>query len=117
MEIGRQGREDALQGGAGGPYRQGSNWWTRQSIIRVQINQEEQLGSRTYHATQGSRMGKESLKTSGYKNLWALRQQEDLPASQESSLERPTGDENTHKPTHLGISTRMPQFSCGKWGK
>ena len=39
----------------------------------------------------GSRAGKESLKTSGCKNLWGLQQQEKLPASQENSLERTTG--------------------------
>ena len=42
-------------------------------------------------------MGKERLKTSGGKNLWVLRQWEKLPASHESSLERPTGTQN-HSP-------------------
>ena len=55
------------------------------------INQEEQLGSETDHATQGSSVGKGSLKTSDCKNLWGLRWPEKLPASQEGSLERPTG--------------------------
>ena len=45
-------------------------------------------------------------------NLWGLGwQQEKLSASQESSLERPTGSQNVHKPTHLGISTRRAQFA------
>ena len=57
----------------------------------MQINREEQLGSKTDHTTQGSSKGKESLKTCGCKNLWVLYQREKLPASQESSLERSTG--------------------------
>ena len=55
------------------------------------INQEEQLGSETDHTTQGSSTRKESLKTSGYKDLWGLGWQKKLPASQKSSLERPMG--------------------------
>ena len=47
------------------------------------------------------------------KNLWGLRQQEKLPASQESWLEGCTGFWNVHKPTHPGISTRRAQFACG----
>ena len=42
-----------------------------------------------------------SLKTYGYKNLWGLWQWEKLPASQESSLERPQGPRTctqTHPP-------------------
>ena len=70
-----QGKEDAWQGGG---------WQTRLSHIR--INQEGQLGSETDHTTQGSSVGKESLKTSGCKNLWGLWQEEKLPASQESSF-------------------------------
>ena len=53
--MGSQGGEEVWQG---------SSWRTRWSHICVQINQEEQLGSKTDHATQGSSMGKESLKTS-----------------------------------------------------
>ena len=67
---------------AGEPGRQGS--------AGVWINWEEQLGSETDHATQGSSLGKESLKTPGCKNLWGLRQWEKLPISQERLLERPT---------------------------
>ena len=45
---------------------------------------------------------------------WGLRrQQEKLPASQERSLERPTGAQSMHKPTHLGISAREAQFYSG----
>ena len=52
--------------------------------------------------------------TSDCKHLWGLRQQwEKLPASQESWLDRPTGAESMHKPTHWGISTRGAQFDCG----
>ena len=46
------------------PGGQGGNW---QSHICVQINQEEQLGSEIDYATQGSCVGKESLKTSSCK--------------------------------------------------
>ena len=55
------------------------------------IGGEEQLGSKTAGAPQGSSVGKESLKTSGYKNLWGFQQWEKLPKLQGSSLERPTG--------------------------
>ena len=82
VETGSQSREDAWQGG---------DWRTGQSHIHMQINMEEQLGSETENATQGSSMGKESLKTSDCKNLLGLWQWENLLASQESSLERPTG--------------------------
>ena len=49
------------------------------------------MGNETNYATQGSSAGKVNLKTSGCKNLWGLQQQEKRPASQGSSLERPTG--------------------------
>ena len=39
-----------------------SSWWTGQSHICVQTNQEEQLGSKTDCTTQGSSAGKLSLK-------------------------------------------------------
>ena len=76
------------KGAAGGLGRQGVGCW---SHISVWINQEEQLGSQTDHDAKGSSMGKESLKTYGFKNLWGFQQWEKLSASQESSLERPTG--------------------------
>ena len=44
-KMGSQGREDMWQGGS---------WQTKQSHIRMQINQEEKLGSKTDHTTQGS---------------------------------------------------------------
>ena len=37
---------------------QGGSWWTGQSLIHLQISQEEQLGSDTDHATQVSSAGK-----------------------------------------------------------
>ena len=66
VEMGSQGGKEA---------QQGRDW----------------QGSETDHSTQGSSVGKESLKISGYKNLWGLQWREKLPASQESLLERPTG--------------------------
>ena len=77
------------------------SWGRRGQVVRgrledrvvphlLKINWEKQVGRETDHATLGSSMRKESLKISDYKNLWGLRQQEKLPASQESSLERPT---------------------------
>ena len=39
---------------AGGPGGQGGSRWARQFHICMWINQEEQLGSETDHATQGS---------------------------------------------------------------
>ena len=50
--------------------------------------------------TQGSSREMKS-QTSDWKHLWGLRQQQaKLPASQESSLERPTGSQNIHKIAH-----------------
>ena len=46
--MGSQVREDVWKGGG---------WWTRQSHICMQINQEEQLGSETDHVTHGSSVG------------------------------------------------------------
>ena len=76
------------KGAAGGPGERGGGWW---SNICVHINQGEQQASETDRATQGSSVGKESLKTSDWKNLWGLQWWEKLPASQEGSLERPIG--------------------------
>ena len=81
-ETGSQGGEDP---------QQGSGWWTRQYHMCEWISWEEQLGSNTDCATQGSITGKESLKTSGWKNLWGLQLQEKLPVSKESLMKGPTG--------------------------
>ena len=43
---------------SGEDMQQGSGWQTRQSHIHLQINWEEQLGSKTDHTTQGSSSGK-----------------------------------------------------------
>ena len=102
-EMGNQGGKDSWQS---------SGWRTRWSHICVQINQEKQLGNKTDCITQGSSKGKISLKTSDCKNLWGLLWQKKLPVSQESSLERPTGSWNIHKPTHID-STRRAQHACG----
>ena len=59
--MGSQGGEDALQSS---DCRTMVDWWTH---ICVRINQEEQLGGKTDLATQGSSMGKGSLKISCYK--------------------------------------------------
>ena len=60
--------------------------------------------------------GEIKSQTTDWKHLWGLRhQREKLPASQESSLERPTGSKNMHKPTHSRISTRRAKFDCGEW--
>ena len=48
-EMGSQSGEDSGQDGG---------LWTGRSHIRVQKNQEEQLGSKTDQATQGSGVGK-----------------------------------------------------------
>ena len=114
IQTGRRGRDGQLGWRGCAARQQLEDQW---SHICMQINWQEQLGSETDHTTQGSNMGKESLKTSGCKNLQGLQKWERLPASQESSLERPTGSQNVHKPTHLGISTRSAQFDCGQWGK
>ena len=55
------GKAATDQQGSSCRTRQGSGWRTR-SHIRVQINWEEQWGSETDHATQGSSVGGKSLK-------------------------------------------------------
>ena len=54
-EMGIQGGEDSGKVAAGGPGWVRRRW---QSHIYMQINQEEQLGRKTDHTTQGSRAGK-----------------------------------------------------------
>ena len=60
--------EDPWQGGSW-QTGQRSSWWSGWSHICMRINREEQLGSKTDCATQGSSKGKESLKTSDCKIL------------------------------------------------
>ena len=57
LETGSQGGED-LQKSDGWKTGAGHSWQSGQSHICVWINWEEQLGSETDHATQGSSMGK-----------------------------------------------------------
>ena len=118
MERGSQGGEDEQQGGI---------WKIRQVSQHLVDQVVPHLHADKLGGTTGERDrlrnpgfqhgGKESFKTSGCKNLWGLRQWEKLPPSQDSLLERPTGSQNVHKPTHRGISTRRPQFACGQQGK
>ena len=95
-------------------HRQGGSWRSGPSHIRMQINQEEQLGSETDRATQGSR--------------WEIKLQNliETPVEVEAAGETPslTGESvgethrvlehtQTHPPTHPGISTRRADFACG----
>ena len=81
---------------AGGPtfacgYTGRNNWVARQTMQpRVPVPE------------------KKALKLLAVKILWGLRRQEKLSASQESSLEGPTGSKNIHKPTH------PPRNQCQK---
>ena len=89
--MGSQGGEDMQQGG-GWQGGQGAGWRNRQSHICMWIRwRGGQLGSKTDHATHVSSAGKQSLKTSGCKNLRGLQRWEKLPVSQESPLEEPKG--------------------------
>ena len=96
-------------------WRQGSGWQSEQPHICVQINQEEQLGSETDCATQVSTVGKYSLKTYDWKNLWGLRQREKLPALQESSLERSTRSYNLKNPPNWKSAPEGPNLLVGSW--
>ena len=82
METGRQCGENLWQD---------CGWQSGRSHICMWINWEEQLGSETDQATQGTSTGKQSLKTTDLRNLWGLRWGKKLTASWEKSLERPTG--------------------------
>ena len=59
-ETGSQGGKERIHSKvvASRPGRQGASWWARWSHIRVWINWEEQVGSKTDHATQDSSVGK-----------------------------------------------------------
>ena len=50
------------------------------------------------------------------KKLWGLRPQEKLPASQESSLEGPTGSQNIYKPTTQESAPEEPNLLMGSRG-
>ena len=107
----------------GEDVRQGSGWQTMWSHICMQINWEEQLGSKTDHTTQGSSMGNYSLKTSGYKNLCRGWQPEKLPALQESLLDGSMGPRTYTSPTTQESVLEGPNLLVGsggsewKWGK
>ena len=105
------GREDSQQGG-GWRTGWGGCWQSRQFHICMQISREEQLMSKSDPKPR-VRHRETKPQTTDWKHLWGSRQQEKLPASQESLLERLTGTWNEHKPTHLGISTRRAHFDCG----
>ena len=66
--MGSWGRENMQQGYGWRTWQAGRHRLAEGSLICVQINQEEQLGSKGSR-NQGSSTGKESLKTSGFKNL------------------------------------------------
>ena len=71
-------------------------------------------GEQSRLSNPGLQCGEIKPQTSEWKHQWGLRQQQEkLPASQESSLERPTGAKSVYKPTHSGISTRGAQFDWG----
>ena len=58
------------------------------------------MGSEIDYATHGSIMGKENLKTSGWKNLWGFWWQDELPASQRVHWRDPQGPRTcTNPPT------------------
>ena len=58
-------------------------------VPHLHANREEQLGSETDLVTQGSNAGKESLRTSGCKNLRGLLWQEKLKSHRRVCLEGP----------------------------
>ena len=104
VEAGSQGGEDS---------RQGCSWQSGQSHICVQINREEQLGSQTGCTTQGSIQQREiKPQILWMKKPVGVTVVGEHPVSQASSLERPTGSSNVHKPTHTGIRSRRAQFAC-----
>ena len=70
----------------------GGLWLAEQIVPHLHV---DKLGGTTGEQDRlhnpGSPCRKTGLKTSGCKNLWGFQQQEKLPDSQDSSLERPTG--------------------------
>ena len=94
--MGSQGGENSSQGSS---WR--TRWlWQRLAVPPLHADKPgETNGEQDRPRKLGSSMGKESLKTSGSKNLWGLWQWEKLQASQESSLERLTGTQNVHRLT------------------
>ena len=122
VEMGSRSGEDAQQGSSScvlckAAGRSGEAMAGRQAVPHLHA---DKLGGTTEDRDRprhpGCRVqaqGNKTSKTLTEKNLWGLRWWEKLPASQESTLERPTGFWNVHKPTHPGISTRKAQFDCG----
>ena len=106
--MGSQGGENAPQGGS---------WKTRQSHICEETNQEELLGSQTDYATQGSSTVKEVSRPLAEKNLWGLRWQEKLPASQEFAEETHKVPRTYTKPPTRESAPEGPNVIVGSRGK
>ena len=115
-ERGSRGREDLWQG-SGWRTQWGSGLWNRAGSAAPHSHIDKSggtVGERKRPRNPGLQHREIKPQTSDWKHPWGLRQpQEKLPASHESSLERPTGPESMHKPTHSGISTRGALFDCG----
>ena len=80
-----------LVGGAGwGPGGQGAGWWTRQSHTFTLCPCKPRGTTEEWDRLYSPEFQWEEIKPQNLscKNLWKLQQREELPASQESSLER-----------------------------
>ena len=106
VQLGSQGREDTWQGGS---------QRIRRSHICMQINQEEQLGSKTVQARVLA-WGNKASKPLAVKPVGVAVVGE-TPTLTGQFIGRPTESYNKHKATHPGISTRRTQFACGQQGK
>ena len=112
-----QGREYMGKVVAGRRGGQGCGWQTGWSHIYMRINWEENLGSKTDCATQGSSTGKESLKTSGCKK----------PIGVEAAGETPSLTGELVGETHMVLECtqiypptnqhQRAQAACEQWGK
>ena len=105
--MGSQGGEDTWQGGG---------WQTGHSHICMQINQEKLLGSETDHTTQGSSMRKESLKTSGCKNLGGCGSGRNSQSHRRVHWRDPQGPRTYTKPPTQESAPEGPNLLVGSRG-
>ena len=105
--MGSWGGEDMWQGGGS---------WTRISHIRVQISWEEQLGSKTDQANQGSSVGN-YLKTTVYKNVCGLQRQGNPQFHRRVYWRGPHNPRTYTNPPTWELAPEGAQSACGKQGK
>ena len=113
VEMGRRGRGLVARQLAGGPGW-AKRWLEDQAVPHhVQINQEEQLGSRTDPTNQGSRTGIKASKPLTVKIYGGCGSGRNSQPHRRVHWRDPQGPRMYTKPPTQGISTKRAQFACG----